>query len=238
MRKYLLTIAVIITVALIANSKNNDVDGAQDQLSNSYNSNILDRTDGKLTKEIVSTENSTPGPLPKDKKSDSPLEHKAIAGTENGEVDSSGNPIAESYQLKEESIIVDDGKRVVLKTTALEKLNHDQVNNFIGSLRFSGEKNYLSYETEVNLDNVVNNLLSDKQGVSSVPVGCATSLCGVLISSESHNDIRLLIDELSSKENLGQYVNGGFLRIYDDNGVYYGLVVAGLEKGKPITIAK
>ncbi|MBU1308558.1 MAG: hypothetical protein KKE30_03370 [Gammaproteobacteria bacterium] len=222
----------------MANINNNDVDGAQDQLRNSYNSNVLDRIDDKPTKEIVTAENGTTGPLPNDKESDSALEHKAIAGTENGEGDSSGNPIAESYQLKEKNIIVDDGQKVVLKTTALEKLNHDQVNNFIESLRFSGEKNYLSYETEVNLDNVVNNLLSNKQGVSSVPAGCATSLCGVLISSESLNDIRSLIDELSNKENLGQYVNGGFLRIYDDNGIYYGLVVAGLEKGKPITIAK
>ncbi|MEH8019501.1 hypothetical protein MN202_19880 [Rheinheimera muenzenbergensis] len=238
MRKYLLTIVMIITIALIANSKNNDVDGTQEQLWNSYNSNVLDRIDDKPTKEIVATENSTPGPLPGDKESDSAQEHKATAGTENGEVDSSGIPIAENYQLKEQNIIVDDGQKVVLKTTALEQLNHDQVNNFIESLRFSGEKNYLSYETEVNLDNVVNNLLSNKQGVTSVPVGCATSLCGVLISSENLNDIRSLIDELSNKENLGQYVNGGFLRIYDDNGIYYGLVVAGLEKGKPITIAK
>lgn len=234
MKKYILIVVVILSVVLIANLGKDELDRVPEEFLGNSNANVLDSKNGEPTPLVK--DYRTPTLAPGSQDSDSQPELDAIDKAANDGMDFSKSHTSEGDQVKEESIMTDDGERVVLKTKVLEAMSHDQVNNFIESLRFSGEKNHLSFEIEVNIDSVVTNMLSGKRGVTSVPAGCATLLCGVLISSESLDDVRSIMDELSSKGNLSQYVNGGFLRIYNENGVYYGLVVAALEKGKPLTL--
>jgi hypothetical protein len=66
-------------------------------------------------------------------------------------------------------------------------------------------------------------------------VACSNKICGLLISSDSNIDVTNALNDISQTPSLTKKLKGGTLRVFEEDGIYFGLMLSALGN-KPIKI--
>ncbi|RTE86972.1 MULTISPECIES: hypothetical protein [Gammaproteobacteria] len=132
------------------------------------------------------------------------------------------------------SFLTSSDEALLFDTSHLDHFNAMEYHYAITNLDYLSDKTNLSYEVEQQLSTAIN----DYEGTSQEALRCSGSVCGVMFSGQTREEVNLALDGMIRNESLNSFSKGGVLRYVEENGVHYGVVVMviGGEETPPLSL--
>lgn len=83
---------------------------------------------------------------------------------------------------------------------------------------------------------MLSNSMSIKADVYTNALQCSDALCAVLVSDLSRERVSATLDDLSRDKVLADTTSGGYMRILEQDGTYFGLFVTVIDDGRAFSI--
>ncbi|RUO52296.1 hypothetical protein [Pseudidiomarina homiensis] len=130
------------------------------------------------------------------------------------------------------TLLTESGKGRVLETETLDELSVVELQQQVDALAQSQESTEQAGTVRLRLAT----LLSNQAQVYTNALQCSDELCAVMISDLSREHVSAALNELTRDEMLSNATSGGYLRIVEQEGTYYGVFVGVIDDGRTFGI--
>lgn len=133
-----------------------------------------------------------------------------------------------------DSLVSSDGHKDYLNSDPIESLTVNEVRSLISELTLNLTTNHAA-DIKERFSAIAIELEQSNQSLRIEDVQCSDQLCGFMFQAEHHDLIDSTLDALTRNQQLKTTWKGGTMRIIEDNGSYYGLLIASISD-KPLVI--
>ncbi|WP_105264870.1 hypothetical protein [Pseudoalteromonas sp. T1lg76] len=123
----------------------------------------------------------------------------------------------------DELITEADGK-LYMDSAPIDSMDREQLSWFISSLPNTMTQ-ARSVDVMENLNQEIVNYATEADGIFINDMQCSDMICGVMFESRDKSSVKTALSELSSSDSFNNNTHGGVLRILEENGTFYGVIV-------------
>lgn len=128
-----------------------------------------------------------------------------------------------------DTLLMSDDNGVYFKTESIDSMGVNEIRGLISEL----SNNLMTPRAVLikeNLAEVAYGYQGSSDNVLVEDVQCSDQLCGFMLSSTELSSIQDAIDFISSNEKMKNSGKGGTLKVMQDNGIYYGIIIASISE--------
>lgn len=133
-----------------------------------------------------------------------------------------------------DQLLVEENGQVIFYSKPIELMNKDELTVLIEDLPNTMTQAE-SAHIQIELAKALTEPYFEDEKLTMHNVHCSDSFCGFLFEGEELSSVQNTLSQITSMNSFKVNTGGGTLRILEENGVYYGVVVASI-KGIPVTI--
>ncbi|MDC8831706.1 hypothetical protein [Alteromonas gilva] len=137
-----------------------------------------------------------------------------------------GPDVAE--QTNQRSLFIKQGDKQALNFDYLESIDINSMKEIIDNIDFSAK-----YESTISGENALNralhNALTEQVHILDQQAVCNNEICAIALQSDSLDSLDSTLSQLAFGEDTSQYLNGGLMRVFKDNGQYYAVMLSPKE---------
>lgn len=130
-----------------------------------------------------------------------------------------------------DSLIETKNGQVFFNSEPLESMNKDELTLLISSLP-NAVTTTKSENTKDELSNDIFNYKAENESFIMHDIQCSDVVCGMLFEADKTSDVQNILNQITSENSFKTKTRGGTLRILEEDGVYYGLIVASIADSK------
>lgn len=172
---------------------------------------------------------------------DSPLAstENEVGSTESLPIESQTNDKQEALEVQPEplhldSITQEEGPNTVFDSQKVKNLSLADSRQLIVdlSLQMQADK---SHETIDTINEYLSTEVQQYSDINLDTAACSDKLCGVIFYSHDKESINSALDRIVRHEPINKNLRGGLLRVLQDNGEYYGILISSIGH-KPLKV--
>ncbi len=133
-----------------------------------------------------------------------------------------------------DELLKDESGQLYMDSAPIEQMNLEQLSWYLAGL----PKTMTQARTQdvlEGLNHEVAKLTDDSDVVFIHDLQCSDKLCGLIFESTKESEVNTALTHITSSATFKNTTRGGTLRIMEENGIFYGVVVASISE-QPITL--